>query len=1299
MRYSLHKLLFLPLLMAAVSCIRETPQDQGKSLIRKEMNVSLAEGAPLDFRNGDSLCVLTTEGKSKMYAETPETFVGQVSGQGPYAVVYPYRRASSYDGSCLSADIPVSQKVERDGYDRSALLYSAFVSTLDEACILEPCSGLLRFSVTRPGVEMVSISTISGESLAGSVSVNANTISASRNLLVVRPLNGEIFECGEYYACAAPFMAAGGIQLNALFADGTAAENTIEGPVTMKAGQTLILGAADERSSQGGPRLLIELKFKKDGLLNDNTVSGSAWPFNEPRGTAAELETGNRFTTIEGGFPILYSGASYYLNSKTGARFNLNNGSDYLEFPAIYGSRLSRVTYIAGGNGSRPYLTDCSGAVISGGEMPDGSIAACKPYSWSLSENPKGEAVRLVFGSSAVSVMYIGLEYECDRFVESSDIVSVSATDFRNDNPEAGTVRLSCSVDAPSGGNIVFGFEYRKAFIESGYTSVECPAGDNTWNMPIEDDVRYEYRSWACRPNSWKCYSNPVSVESGSILLDFLNTGDTSTGPFTEAIPQESVSSLSVPGKWTVSGHPSWTVELFVPSGLRFGRNADGCLVAGSSGSTHPSYIKLPSQEGKELSRLIVRFADASDGGTAVLCGGMTPDKAVGLPVSLSAGGTFEICPTPIKGRPEGTYLLFPVAGTYVIESVVACYDSMDEDGFVEEADDTSPDYQGGVFNYSSLKAMGHPRLFMTDADFADLYAKLSGGDASYEALRKLHKLIMRRAEEYYSAPLPQHKYDAAGLRILTQARIAMKQLVFSAYAYRMTGDEKYLYKAKDVFATVCAFPNWNNQHFLDTSELTFGVAIAYDWLYDMLSLDERTLIHRKIVDNALQASLAQGFHNSAGNWNQVCNGGMMAGAIALYEKDHNICASVIEKGVASNKAMAAQIYSPDGNYAEGYTYWDYGNFYQVAILKMLDTAFGNMAGIPEIDGLLKTAQFMQFMNGVTGPFSYSDGGSDTVTSSPAMWWYAAYMKDVSLLSNELLYLDAGIEPSNTRALPVMMSYAKDIAVPGSVPAPSADLWTGAGAAPVAIVHTGWKFDAGDHYLGIKAGRASAGHGHMDAGSFVYDALGCRWSADVADHDYASMEVAIAAAGASVWDVFLKTNLCHSCLSVMDYAEKNGRLHPSDYVLDGFASIVSVFDSVSDKGAEIDMTPVYEGQLAYARRKIVLRENRDLVVTDEIEALPSKDAPVQWRMLTPASVSIGPGSVNLSQQGQTMYLKAVSSSGLPLSYMNLDAVRPAEWVNGDFDISLSKYRIAGYKLTVPAGTRTILETTISPIKP
>lgn len=1296
MRYSLHKLLVLPLLMAAVSCLREEPQEQGQGLVRKEMNISLAEVAPFAFQNGDSLCVLTTEGKSKMYAGTPETFVGEVNGRGPYAVVFPYRRASSYDGSCLLAEIPVSQKAERDGFDRSAVLYSAFVSTLDEACILEPRSGLLRFSVTRPGVEMVSISTISGESLAGSVSINANTVSSSRSLLVVRPLNGIVFECGEYYACAAPFTAAGGVQLNALFADGSAAENTIEGPVTMKAGQTLILGAADERSSQGGPKLLIELKFKKDELLNDNTVSGSAWPFDQPRGTASELETGNSFTVTEGGFPIRYTGASYYLNSKTGARFNLNNGSDYLEFPAIYGSRISRLTYIAGGNGSRPYLTDCSGTVISGGEMPDGSLAACKPYTWTLSGNPKGEAVRLVFGSSAVSVMYIGLEYECDRFVESSDLVSVSATDARNENPDAGTVRLSCSVDAPSGGNLVCGFEYRKAFVENNYTIVECPSGVFSWDLQLEDGVRYEYRSWACRPNSWKCYSKPVSVESGSILLDFCNS---SAEPFTKDLPKETNSSSSSSTSWSVRENTSWNVAFFVPSGVRFGKREDGCLVVGSSGNAIPSYIGLPSLDGKKLSRIILNCSEVPDGGTAILCNGTTTDNPVSLPVTLIAGKAIDICAAPIKGRPKGNYLLLPSSGNYVIESIIACYDSLDGDGFVEEADDTSPDYQGGVFNYSSLKGMGHPRLFMTDADFADLFTKLNGNDPSYEALRKLNNLIMRRADEYYSAPLPQYKFDAAGLRILTQARIAMKQLVFSAYAYRMTGNEKYLYKAKDVFAVVCAFPDWNNKHFLDTSELTFGVAVAYDWLYDVLSLGERTLIHRRIVDNALQASLSQGFHASAGNWNQVCNGGMMAGAITLYEKDHNICASVIEKGVASNKAMAIQIYSPDGNYAEGYTYWDYGNFYQVAILKMLDTAFGDMAGIQAVDGLLKTARFMQFMNGVTGPFSYSDGGSDISISSPAMWWYAAYMKDASLLSNELRCLDSGIEPSDTRALPVMMSYAKDIAVPGSVPAPSSDIWTGAGVAPVAIVHTGWKFDADDHYLGIKAGRASAGHGHMDAGSFVYDALGCRWSADVADHDYASMEVAVAAAGASIWDVFLKTNLCHSCLSVMDYAGKKGRLHPSDFVLDGFANIVSVFDNGSEKGAEIDMTPVYEGQLAYARRKIVLRDNRDLIVTDEIEALPSMDAPVQWRMLTPASVSIDSGSISLNQQGQTMYLKAVSSSGLPLTYVNLDAVRPSGWVNGDFDISLAKYRIAGYTLTVPAGTHTILETSISPIKP
>ena len=42
-------------------------------------------------------------------------------------------------------------------------------------------------------------------------------------------------------------------------------------------------------------------------------------------------------------------------------------------------------------------------------------------------------------------------------------------------------------------------------------------------------------------------------------------------------------------------------------------------------------------------------------------------------------------------------------------------------------------------------------------------------------------------------------------------------------------------------------------------------------------------------------------------------------------------------------------------------------------------------------------------------------------------------------------------------------------------------------------------------YIGVKGGMAKRNHGHMDAGSFVFDAYGKRWSEDLMVPEYTSV--------------------------------------------------------------------------------------------------------------------------------------------------------------------------------------------------
>ena len=105
------------------------------------------------------------------------------------------------------------------------------------------------------------------------------------------------------------------------------------------------------------------------------------------------------------------------------------------------------------------------------------------------------------------------------------------------------------------------------------------------------------------------------------------------------------------------------------------------------------------------------------------------------------------------------------------------------------------------------------------------------------------------------------------------------------------------------------------------------------------------------------------------------------------------------------------------------------------------------------------------------------------------------------------------------------------------------NLYSGGGEVPVVLMRTDWTNSDTDRYLGLKGGQANSSHGHMDAGSFVYDALGLRWSEDVTRESYAKVENALKAAGGSFWNmgqnslrwqVWRLNNRAHSTLTVND---------------------------------------------------------------------------------------------------------------------------------------------------------------------
>jgi len=188
--------------------------------------------------------------------------------------------------------------------------------------------------------------------------------------------------------------------------------------------------------------------------------------------------------------------------------------------------------------------------------------------------------------------------------------------------------------------------------------------------------------------------------------------------------------------------------------------------------------------------------------------------------------------------------------------------------------------------------------------------------------------------------------------------------------------------------------------------------------------------------------------------------------------------------------------YEANGNYPEGYNYWGYGTSYNVFFISALERLFKTDFGLSAKPGFLNTAAYYENMVSSAGNvFNYADcGGIDGL--QPAIFWFAEKLNNQSVLWNERPNLiNNGTVAKWNRFLPAFLIWAGNVDIKDISP-PKNHLWNGNGVNPVAVMRTSWQ-DPNSIYVGFKGGSPSNSHGHMDAGSFVMDADGVRWSMDL----------------------------------------------------------------------------------------------------------------------------------------------------------------------------------------------------------
>lgn len=580
-----------------------------------------------------------------------------------------------------------------------------------------------------------------------------------------------------------------------------------------------------------------------------------------------------------------------------------------------------------------------------------------------------------------------------------------------------------------------------------------------------------------------------------------------------------------------------------------------------------------------------------------------------------------------------------------------------------------APDFKPFSGKLADLKRP-HPRLLLLKGEEKGLLQKIQ----SDKSLKNIHDAILAEGDRLINQP-PVARV-LIGRRLLDKSREALRRIFQLSYAYRITGDKKYLQRAEQEMLAVAGFSDWNPSHFLDVAEMTMAVAIGYDWLYDDLSESSRQKIRETILKKGLEPSYNKDYNwflTAEHNWNQVCNAGMTFGALAIAEHEPELAERTLTRALGSiPKAM--EPYGPDGGYPEGFGYWEYGTTFNVLFLSALEKALGTDYGLVQTPGFLKTAGFEQNIVGPQGlVHNWGDSGSKNGVS-PALFWFAQKKNDPSLLwmQKKVVAEQSARNLVKDRTLPALLIWGAGMNLDNVKP-PQEKFWMGQGPSPVAMMRTSWT-DPNALFVGFKAGSPSVNHAHMDAGSFVLDALGERWAMDFGPQDYNSLEQrGIQLFGreqdAERWDIFRYNNLVHSTLTIDGQYQR----------VKGYAKIDAFSSDPQDMSAVSDLSTIYDGLAVTVRRGIALRDSKYVVVRDEIKA-SAKDITLRWTLLTPAQVMIQDAkTVVLSQKGKTMYLTFDAST--PVKIKTWSTV-PTH----DYDAPNPGTTLVGFEATLPAGS-------------
>ena len=535
------------------------------------------------------------------------------------------------------------------------------------------------------------------------------------------------------------------------------------------------------------------------------------------------------------------------------------------------------------------------------------------------------------------------------------------------------------------------------------------------------------------------------------------------------------------------------------------------------------------------------------------------------------------------------------------------------------------------------------PRLVLNSKIKQDMKKKLT----SDPVVKNLYEAIKLNADEIQNEPLLERV--VVGRRLLATSREMLYRMNILGMVYQMEEDPVVLNRINDEVTAVCNFSDWNPSHYLDVAEMSMAIAFALDWTAGDLPKPTQELAKTALIEKGINPSYNKngntGWINGTNNWNQVCNGGMIAASIAVAEKDPELAAKTISRSLEGMPNALIE-YAPDGVYPEGSTYWGYGTSFTVFTIAMLESAFGTDFGIADYPGFLKSATFRKLSEAPSGwYFNYSDCGDQRDENGDlTLAWFARKTGNETFFEKDRFLRPAAEMGKLARNAGAALVWVSQFEPTTEEKLPAA--WKGEGENPIVIL-TGEDNDPHHYYFGGKGGKATNSHGNMDAGTFVFELNGVRWVVDPGNQSYHELEKTGFDLWGSCqdcqrWTLLTKNNFGHSTISVNDQL----------FVNTGFASLMN-FTKGPNPEATFDLTPVYGENIKYAARTFLKDSPTSMTIEDKIETSDSTKL-IVWQLMTTADVELISGGAILKQDGKELKLENLSHPDLMVSVISLD---------------------------------------------